>query len=544
LRRLIPLALIATVSLAHPLMAGTFARAPIAPDLGFDTLDRGTARQQLGRDLFADPYASVTLGSIDVYDRFPYVSSRTFEVVSDPHWNRIVFGDVGGDLHAFDGTGTSFGALSEPRGLAVDDRDRLYIADSGNGRVLVMQATSEFGAMALVPLYAIGGLARPNAVAVSDGGTPFTPSDDRLYVADTGGNRVVSFALGETGATPLSTLGSLGSGVGHFAGPMAITVGRAESVNTPDVYVADAHTRRIVHLRDTGPALAWMGEVHHDADLVTSLDTDPWGSVYAASPNRGIVRKFAPDLTPVAELSSGLVRPRGFSIPFFTVHDHRDGSVSRSGRAGGVSLEQWTDGSGMKLWSLGVEVKDLSVSGGATPAADFTLTDAAIVSLAIDDAAGHTLATRRIGALLAGTHHVPLDPADLAAAGGGDRLLRVTARSRYPNGPSAVSRVGFGNGGSGLPSHPMLLGSWPNPAVADAHIAFMLPATTAGDISFEVFDATGRRVRHIAAPFTPGRNEVVWDGRDDRGASTPAGLYLYRLRVGDQSWTDRLARVR
>lgn len=544
MRRLIPLALIATVSLAHPLMADTFARAPIAPDLGFDALDRGVARQQLGRDLFGDTYASVTIGNVDVYDRFPYVSSRTFEVVSDPRWNRLVFGEVGGDLHAWDGAGTSFGALSEPRGLAVDDQDRVYIADSGNGRVLVMQATSELGTMTLVPLYAITGLARPNAVAVSDGGTPFAPADDRLYVADTGANRVVAFALGTSSATQTAAIGSLGSGTGHFAGPMAIAVGRSETVNTADVYVADAHTRRIVHLHDDGGALTWVGSVTHDADLVTSLDTDAWGSLYAAAPNRGLVRKFAPDLTPVADLGGGLVRPHGFSVPFFTVRDHRDDTMRRSARPDGISLEQWTDGSGMKLWSLGIEVKGLAVATGSAPAADFTLTDAATVTLAIDDAAGHTLATRSLGALLAGAHHVTLDPADLAAAGGGDRVLRVSAASRYPNGPSATTRVGFALAGSGLPAHPMLLGSWPNPAIANAHIAFMLPATPNGTTALELFDTSGRRVRRIAGAFTPGRNEVVWDGRDDRGASLPAGLYLYRLRVGADVWTERLTLVR
>jgi len=39
---------------------------------------------------------------------------------------------------------------------------------------------------------------------------------------------------------------------------------------------------------------------------VTSLDTDQWGNLYAAAPNRSVVRKFAPDLTPLADLKSDL----------------------------------------------------------------------------------------------------------------------------------------------------------------------------------------------------------------------------------------------
>ncbi|MFI5370831.1 MAG: FlgD immunoglobulin-like domain containing protein [Candidatus Eisenbacteria bacterium] len=545
MRRIIPLALIAVVSLASPLMADTFGSAPIAPDLGLDALNRGVARQQLGRDLFADPYATVTIGSVDVYDRFPYIASRTFQIVSDSRWNRLVFGEMGGNLNAFDGVGSPIGPLSAPRGLAVDEQDRLYVADSGNGRIVVFQATSEFGEMTLVPLYTIGGLARPNGVAVSDAGTPFDPTDDRLYVADTGRNQVVSFALEANGARQLNAIGGLGSGIGRFAGPMAVAVGRAEGVNTPDVYVADAHTRRLVHLRDQGGSLVWVGDVRHDADLVTSLDTDAYGAVYAAAPNQGVVRKFGPDLTPVAELGGGLTRPRGFSIPYYTVRDHRDGSVVRAGRPDGISLEQWSDGSGMRLWTLGVEVNHLAVTGGDAPSASFTLTDAANVSLSIDDASGHTLATRSLGAMAAGVHNVTLDAADLRVAGGGDHVLRLTASSRYPNGPVAVSRTGFRLGGpSALPSEPMLLGSWPNPAVHDVHIAFMLPSAAPGSVSLEVFDTAGRRVRKLDGAFAAGRNEVVWDGRDERGSSAPAGLYLYRLHVGGQVWTDRLALVR
>jgi hypothetical protein len=34
--------------------------------------------------------------------------------------------------------------------------------------------------------------------------------------------------------------------------------------------------------------------------------------------------------------------------------------------------------------------------------------------------------------------------------------------------------------------------------------------------------------------FGSNRNEVAWDGRNDRGMLLGSGLYLYRLTVGDQ----------
>ena len=46
-------------------------------------LTRRVAREQAGRDLFANPYATVAIANVDVYDRFPYLETRQFEVVSD-----------------------------------------------------------------------------------------------------------------------------------------------------------------------------------------------------------------------------------------------------------------------------------------------------------------------------------------------------------------------------------------------------------------------------------------------------------------------------
>src|SRR5262249_60293229 len=111
-------------ALAVPAGAATFAPAPLAPDFGVDALTRRVTRDQLGRNLFGDPWATVTLSHVDVYDRFPFVESRHFLIVSDPAWNRLVYGEGGQALAAFDGAGTPPGALFSPRRLAVRDHDR------------------------------------------------------------------------------------------------------------------------------------------------------------------------------------------------------------------------------------------------------------------------------------------------------------------------------------------------------------------------------------------------------------------------------------
>ncbi len=524
--------------------AATFSRTPIAPDLGIDALTRDVARTQLGRDVFGDPWATVTISHVDVYDRFPYVEARHFEVVSDPKWNRLVVGEAGQTLRAWNGAGGSVGALAQPHGLAVDDQDRVYVADTGNDRVVILQATTEFGEVTLQPVGQVTGLHAPYGVAWSDGGTPLSPADDRLYVADTGANRIVAYALQGGAPRELAAIGRLGSAAGAFAGPMAIAAGRHDGAHTNDVYVADAHNQRLAHLRFDGGAFAWVGDAPAGADMVTSLDTDRWGNLYAAAPRGGVVRKLSPALAPVAELRQGLAQPRGFTIPFFTVRDHRDGSVTRVGQASALSVEQWATGSGIKRWDLGVAVDGLGVSAGNTPEARFTLTDAADVVLVVSDAAsGRVLARRSLGTLAAGPQATALQGAERTA---GSLRLQLTATSRYGNGATDVASTTYDASASGavrLPAAAALLGNWPNPVTSATHITFALPAGES-HVALGVFDASGRRVRTLAGPFAPGMNDVSWDGTDDAGRAVRSGLYFTQLQVGAEHFTRRMAVVR
>lgn len=532
---------------AGSLHAGTFDPAPIAPDMDVDVLSRGIAREHLGRDLFSAPYATVTIGHVDVYDVAPYLEARRFQFVSDPGWNRIVFGEAGRSLSAFDGRGTAFGALADPRGLATDESGRLYVADAGNDRVLVLEVRTEFDRVTLVPLYAIEGLARPHGVAHSDAGTPFVPADDVLYVADTGKNRVCAFALETDSARLIAEVGALGSGPGHFAGPMAIAVGRTQGRHTPDVFVADAHTQRIVHLTHEGGAFAWAGAIQHDADVVTSLSTDAWGNVYAAAPNRGVVRKYNPALAHVADIDAALARPRDFHVPFMSVHDHRSGAQHRVGQPNGLLVEEWTDATGIRLWNLGVALDGVAVTADEGPAARFVVTDQARVTMEImDPASGRIVARRASDPLTAGMHTLAMDPAELAGTAAGPLEMRLTAASAYADGPSDMATAMFEWNGTDaviLPSRPTLLGNTPNPFHPTTRMAFMLPDGAHRDAALRVFDAQGRVVRTFHDAFSPGRNDVVWNGTDDNGRTVPAGIYFYRLDVLEQSLTHKMVLV-
>jgi hypothetical protein len=50
-----------------------------------------------------------------------------------------------------------------------------------------------------------------------------------------------------------------------------------------------------------------------------------------------------------------------------------------------------------------------------------------------------------------------------------------------------------------------------------------------------VFDIRGRAVRRLFdGPLLPGPQQVIWNGRDDRGRNLGSGVYLARVLVGSE----------
>ncbi len=79
------------------------------------------------------------------------------------------------------------------------------------------------------------------------------------------------------------------------------------------------------------------------------------------------------------------------------------------------------------------------------------------------------------------------------------------------------------------------IGTFPNPFRASTEIRFHLES--AAPVALHAFDPAGRMVREIlGGSVHPSGNHVVsWNGRDDGGRRLAGGVYLLRLRVGDQT---------
>ena len=89
-----------------------------------------------------------------------------------------------------------------------------------------------------------------------------------------------------------------------------------------------------------------------------------------------------------------------------------------------------------------------------------------------------------------------------------------------------------------------LHGAAPNPFNPSTTIAFDLPA--AAPVSLTIYDASGRLVRKLlnSGPGLAGRNEAVWNGRDDTGRQVSSGVYLYRLETTGHSGRGRMTLVK
>lgn len=547
-------------------LAATFDRLPIAPEQGIDGFNRSVARATLSRELFGAVGAGVAFTRTDVYDRFPYTESRTFQVVTDPAWNRVLAGDTQHGFAAFTGADTEMGPLSEPRGVALGGDDRLYVCDTGHNRVVMLRIVTEYDALRLEAAGAIDGLSRPWGVAWSDAGTPDDSADDRLYVTEAGANAVSLVTLG---AVPrvAATLGGLGSGVGRFAGPLAIAVGRLDGRMTDDVYVADAHNRRIVRLKDRQGRLDWASEAATPFSQVSALDCDDAGNLYVTGPREKSVARLSPALETLMTLTArdlaatGAAEgaaPRDFKLVRAEVVDHRTGGVTHPAVARAVLLSDWSDTRGVTLWRLGLEARDARVD--AQRRVSVLLTDRATLDVELVDAAQVVAVRHAFGPQAAGRRTL-----DLAGAGlfdglpAGEYRARLSARPLAGDAAPSVAEVALtldGAAGQLGGQKPALLGNTPNPFAATTVIRVRVPAAfaaggtgagggAAATARLELFDTTGRLVRGFERSVpAAGLLDLPWDGRDDAGRSVPSGLYFYRVRLAGETLRGQLVVVR
>ncbi len=86
----------------------------------------------------------------------------------------------------------------------------------------------------------------------------------------------------------------------------------------------------------------------------------------------------------------------------------------------------------------------------------------------------------------------------------------------------------------------------PNPFNTQVDIRYMIqdPGSTNKELSFKIYDISGRLVRDLSLPTAQSpRPTVVWDGTDQSGRQVSAGVYFIRAECGDQRRTAKIIRL-
>ena len=113
---------------------------------------------------------------------------------------------------------------------------------------------------------------------------------------------------------------------------------------------------------------------------------------------------------------------------------------------------------------------------------------------------------------------------------------------------TTLAGIGRGAGATSasLPRVFSLSQNYPNPFNPSTTIRYDIPGgSVTVPVRLLVYDIRGRLVRKLVdRDREPGRYQVHWDGRDDRGASVSSGVYLYRIEAGEFKSIRKMVLVR
>lgn len=174
----------------------------------------------------------------------------------------------------FGGDGAGDGQLHDPRDVAVDASGNVYVADTGNKRIVKFRPDGAFAGQWTSS--AKGAFAEPSSLAIAKDGVIVDDSETaQLHKFDFNGQPVVAFEHDLA-----------------LSHPRGISIG-------PDgmVYVGDTANSRILKVAGDGSPLGAFDTKGVKLEQPTGVTVDEQGSVYSLEPAASRIQKFAADGT-------------------------------------------------------------------------------------------------------------------------------------------------------------------------------------------------------------------------------------------------------
>ncbi len=204
-------------------------------------------------------------------------------LVADTHFYRVLVFSPEGKilLQIGDGVqGSTPGRFGYPCDVVCDKAGNFYVADYGeNDRVQVFSPEGKWLRQWGGHGYGPGQFLRPRAMAIDD--------QDRIYVADSATHRIQVF---DTSGRLLTTWGTRGAGLGELAYPFDVAIGPDGSV-----YVCEYGNHRVQKFRPDGTPLGVWGESGRGPGQLYNpwaLAVDGRGVVSVVDSNNHRVQRF------------------------------------------------------------------------------------------------------------------------------------------------------------------------------------------------------------------------------------------------------------
>jgi flagellar hook assembly protein FlgD len=87
-------------------------------------------------------------------------------------------------------------------------------------------------------------------------------------------------------------------------------------------------------------------------------------------------------------------------------------------------------------------------------------------------------------------------------------------------------------------SNRISLSNYPNPFNPETKIVFNLPEE--GNVKLEIYNIKGQKVKTLLDCYmSPGRSEMIWNGKDDNGKPVGSGVYFYKLQTPEKCFTKK-----
>lgn len=384
-----------------------------------DVISRSFAESKLGKQLFAVTHSSAThCTKVSDADR---QCQASLAVTTDPRWDRIIWSRSGSFIDAYGETGSGIGQFQAPAGVDVSRREgyshAVFVADAGNNRVVALRVnylTKTVDWLGEITGIESGKRMRSPQDVVWDASYTWATADDRLFILDSGNNRVLVYRieghLGGSFATQyLGAFGSTGSGTQQLMQPVSIAVHTYAWLSSR-VYISDAGNQRIVAWKyeatsANAPAVAPTGTFQTPTSMngrYAGLSVDHYGDVIAALPAANKVVKFTSALAPLKSFGGGATWASGrFLAPSdaAVINAHRldaSGAYQREGLPYLSVTERWGTNSGLQLQRLGVDADSLQVSapvGSRTATLFFLMTAYGSVALEVRNSLNQLIRT-------------------------------------------------------------------------------------------------------------------------------------------------------